>query len=96
MGIFVLDGLLVGLVGTVIGLVLGVVLALNVNAVAAAFKLNSALGQILTMQAEVPSRILVGDLVLVAAVAMLCSVSASVLPAWRAARADPIESLRHE
>ena len=94
--IFVLDGLLIGLAGTAAGLVLGTLVAWKVDAIAHFFGLKVFPPEMFYGATALPSTIRVGDLVLVAAVAMTCSVVASVLPAFRAAAADPIESLRHE
>ena len=93
--IFVLDGLFIGLVGTGIGLVLGVSFAANVDWIAKRLGVD-IFPESQFYVGEVPSTIAVKDLVLVSAVAVACSVLASILPALRAAAADPIESLRHE
>jgi len=93
--IFVLDGLLVGLTGTVLGLAAGVLVAVNVDPIARALRLD-VFPESQFYVGEIPYRLLPSDLVLVAAVAISCSVLASILPAFRAATADPIESLRHE
>jgi len=94
--IFVLNGLLIGLAGTVIGLVLGTLVAWKVDALARFFGLKVFPPEMFYGATELPSAIRVWDLVLVAAVAMTCAVLASIPPAFRAAAADPIESLRHE
>jgi len=93
--IFVLDGLFIGLVGTGIGLVLGVSFAANVDWIAKRLGVD-IFPESQFYVGEVPSTIAARDLVLVSVVAVACSVFASILPALRAAAADPIESLRHE
>ncbi len=93
--IFVIDGTLMGLVGTALGLGLGTLVAWKVDAIAGFFHLNVFPPETFYGATELPSTIRGFDLVLVASVAMAFSVLASVLPALRAARADPVESLRH-
>jgi ABC-type lipoprotein release transport system permease subunit len=94
--IFVLDGLLIGLVGTAVGLVLGTLVAWKVDALAGFFGLEVFPPEMFYGATELPSAVRGWDLVLVAAVAMTCAVLASIPPAFRAAAADPIKSLRHE
>lgn len=93
--IFVLDGVLIGLVGTAIGLLAGVVIASNVDALAGWLGLNMFFEKVFFVS-NIPQRITLGDLVLVSVVAMSASTLAGVFPALRAARSDPAESLRHE
>ena len=45
---------------------------------------------------DLPSRLLWGDVVVVAALAMLLSLLATLFPAWRATRIAPAEVLRYE
>ncbi|MHC4505226.1 MAG: hypothetical protein ACYTFI_18130 [Planctomycetota bacterium] len=78
------------------GLVLGTLVAWKVDALARFFGLKVFPPEMFYGATELPSAIRVWDLVLVAAVAMACAVLASIPPAFRAAAADPIESLRHE
>ncbi len=93
--IFVLDGLFIGLVGTTLGVALGVTIATYVDPIAKTLGLD-IFPESQFYIGEVPSTIAFADLALVSVVAISCSVLASILPAVRAAAADPIESLRHE
>ncbi len=94
--IFVIDGLLIGLAGTAAGLVFGTLIAWNVDWLADFFGLKVFPPDTFYGAESLPSVIRARDLILVATVAIACSVVASILPAFRAATADPIESLRHE
>ena len=93
--IFVLDGFFIGLVGTAIGLGVGVLAAANVDTIANFLRIEVFPEEQFFVEG-LPSRILPSDLILVSVVAIVASVVASVLPALKAAVADPIESLRHE
>ena len=95
MSIFVLDGFFIGLVGTAIGLGVGVLAAANVDTIANFLRIEVFPEEQFFVEG-LPSRILPSDLILVSVVAIVASVVASVLPALKAAVADPIESLRHE
>jgi putative ABC transport system permease protein len=88
MAIFLSEGLLLGLAGALAGVLLSyaVVAALNVWPVV----FNFGREQITLHPALAPSEVL-GVLVL----AVLVSGLASLQPAWRAARMDPIQALRH-
>ena len=93
--IFVLDGFFIGLMGTGLGLGLGTLAATYVDPIADFFRLDVFPEEQFFVEG-IPSRVLPSDLILVSVVAIVASVVASVLPALRAATADPIESLRHE
>lgn len=99
MRVFFLAGASVGVTGTLVGLALGLVLATNVEAVRA---LLEGLGDGTMFAAEVaflaslPSRVDPAQVVAVAATALVLSFSATLYPAWRAARLDPVEALRNE
>jgi lipoprotein-releasing system permease protein len=97
--IFFLTGATIGVVGTLVGMVLGVALAANVDAIRN--WLQSVLGPE-TFAAEfdflsqLPAQIDTGQVVGVCALALGLTFLASIFPAWRAARLDPVEALRYE
>ncbi len=89
MGLFLVEGLFLGLFGTVIGvaLSLGAILFLNLH------KLNFAFGQ----QSNIVLAPTIGaaDIVTACVVVIVVASLASLQPAWKAARMDPIAALRH-
>ena len=99
MGIFMVQGTVIGVVGTLIGGLLGVLAALRVSDGVAA--LERLLGhQFLSSDVYfidyLPSRLQGEDIVLVCGAALVLSFFATLYPAWRAARTQPAEALRYE
>jgi putative ABC transport system permease protein len=89
LALFLAEGALLGAAGTVIGVAasLSIVYALNVWPVH--FKFGRQLDLVLA-----PS-LGTGEALLVAAIVVLIALLASLQPAWKAARMDPITALRH-
>jgi putative ABC transport system permease protein len=88
LSLFVSEGLLLGLAGTAIGTAVSLVLvyALNLWPVRFAFGRQEIL--------LIPS-IAASDVLLIGAIVVVVAVAASLQPAWKAARMDPITALRH-
>ncbi len=89
MGLFLAEGLLLGVFGTLIGVVLslGAILALNLHKVTFAFGQQSHIVLAPTIGAA--------DIVTACIVVIVVAALAALQPAWKAARMDPIEALRH-
>jgi putative ABC transport system permease protein len=88
LALFVSEGLLLGLIGTLIGTAvsLGLVYALNLWPIHIAFARQQLL--------LAPS-IAAADVLLIGGIVLAVAVVASLQPAWKAARMDPITALRH-
>lgn len=99
MGIFMVQGGLIGLIGTGLGVILGVLLALCVTDFVLWLE---RLLQIQFLQADVypisylPASIHWPDVIQVAVTALVICLCASLYPAWRASRVQPADALRYE
>ncbi len=99
MGIFMVQGSVIGVIGTLAGGVLGVLAAWNVSAMVAG--LESLFGiQFLSSDvyfiSYLPSQLIWSDVVLICLTALGMSFAATLYPAWRASRTEPAEALRYD
>ncbi len=99
MGIFMVQGSVIGVVGTISGCVLGVLAALNVSQMVA--WLEQVLGiQFLSSDvyfiSYLPSELIWNDVFIICGAALSLSFLATLYPAWRASRTEPAEALRYD
>lgn len=99
MGIFIVQGMTIGLVGTVLGLIGGVALATHVDVVVPFIeRLFSIkiLAPDVYLISDIPSKVQWSDVITIGLVAFGLATLATLYPAWRAARTQPAEALRYE
>lgn len=99
MGIFVVQGFVIGLVGTSLGFVGGILLAWNVGDVVdfiqRLFHVQFISSNIYIIN-YLPSRLEWRDVGQVCSIALGMSLLATLYPAWQASRTQPAEALRYE
>jgi lipoprotein-releasing system permease protein len=99
MGIFVVQGAMVGVIGTLAGLLLGLGIALNIDVIVPALEraLNASfLPKDIYLISRMPSDPQSGDIVPIALISLVLAFVATLYPSWRASRVNPAEALRYE
>jgi lipoprotein-releasing system permease protein len=89
--IFVLKGLIIGGVGTALGLGAG----LGLCAILKKYQFIKLPAEVYAMR-TLPVVVQPPDVIFICLVALGISVAATIYPAWRAARLEPVEAIQHE
>jgi lipoprotein-releasing system permease protein len=99
MTIFIIQGVVIGVLGTALGVAGGIGLALNVETIVPAieqlFNVEFLAADVYYIS-DVPSELHWADVWVMASVSMGLCLLATIYPAWRAARTHPAEALRYE
>ncbi len=99
MGIFMVLGTVIGSIGTILGTIGGILLALNasaiVNSLERFFHVNFMPEDVYQISG-LPSKLMWSDVYMIAAMAFVLSLLATIYPAWQASKINPAEVLRYE
>jgi lipoprotein-releasing system permease protein len=99
MQIFMVQGMLIGLIGMGAGVICGVLLALNIGTIVPFIEHLFGV-QFLAKEfyyiSELPSDLQKADVLVVAGMSFFISLFATLYPSWRAAKIQPAEALRYE
>ena len=87
--LFVVEGLLLGLIGAAIGIALSIAIVFFLQQAGITFSFGRQSGLVLYPELALK------DILFASAMVIGVAVLASVQPAWKASRMDPIEALRH-
>ena len=99
MGIFVVQGALVGVIGTLAGLALGLGVAFNIDVIVPALEQllhTSFLPRDIYLISRMPSEPQSADIVPIALISLVLAFAATLYPSWYASRVNPAEALRYE
>jgi lipoprotein-releasing system permease protein len=99
MGVFVVQGAMVGVIGTLAGLALGLLVAFNIDVIVPA--IEHALGasflpKDIYLISRMPSDPQSSDIMPIAIISLILAFLATLYPSWRASRVNPAEALRYE
>ncbi|MGQ7246975.1 lipoprotein-releasing ABC transporter permease subunit [Halomonas sp. V046] len=99
MGIFMVQGLAIGIIGIVLGVAIGIVLALTVSDIIAFVESTFGIHFLdagVYFISELPSQLIWSDVTNIVTAAFVLTFLSTLYPAWRAARVQPAEVLRYE
>jgi len=97
--IFFITGASVGVIGTLFGTLLGIAFAVNIEKIREFIEWlahTNLFSAEIYFLSQLPAKIYYSDVAIVVLMALALSFLASVYPAWKAARLDPVEVLRYE
>jgi len=89
LGLFVVEGFLMGVLGTAVGTIISLVTIAIMNATQISFDFGRQTGLLLS------PTIGANDVILVVVIVIAIAVIASLQPAWKASKMDPITALKH-
>ncbi len=99
MGIFIVQGALIGMIGTLIGAVVGVIIALNIDTIIpfieSLFKVQFLAKDVYYIS-DLPSKLEWNDVITIVVMSFILSLLATLYPSYKASTINPAEALRYE
>gem|GEM_PF-10123 len=98
--IFFVCGSSIGVIGSILGVVLGVLFVVNIHAIQGVVEWVTGTQvwdpSVRAGITEIPTKLQLSDVALTLFIALGLSFIATLFPAWKAAKLDPVEALRYE
>jgi lipoprotein-releasing system permease protein len=95
--IFIIYGTVSGVIGTIIGVIFGTSFALNIEEIKIfleSYTHNTLFNPVVYYLSELPSQVKVENILAISALSLSLSFLATIYPAWRATKIDPVIILR--
>jgi len=99
MFIFIIQGVMIGILGTLLGMILGITIALNIDTIVPFIEgLFSVqfLPKDIYYISKIPSKLLANDVISIVLMGMFLSFIATIYPSYKASKMDPAMALKYE
>lgn len=99
MGIFIIQGALIGLIGTAFGAVFGIIIALNIDVIIPFIEQLfhvQFLAKDVYYISDLPSDLVWSDVITIISLSFILSLLATLYPSYKASKINPAEALRYE
>ena len=97
--IFIFLGSLIGTLGAFLGAACGIAIAKNINYIASSIERLTGFALFpsdIYYLSEIPVKIVSGDIIFIAIFSLVLAILASLYPAWKASRLNPVDAIRYE
>ena len=97
--VFLMSGSVIGVSGTLMGWIIGVIFCWNIETIRQFLIWVTGVNlfpETLYFLSKLPAKMDTGEIALVVSISLTLTILATIYPAWRAARLDPVEALRYE